>query len=137
MWWPIRAFTTGGISVSNGSRRRRRRHVLPASAVSRRLPPHRSARRVPVRQDRQRRTYRLEPYDPSGREGSIPFGTVIDMYDSFDTTNRYHAGEIGFLGEYDRGDITWSLLAKVGLGNMKQRTRNRRSYRDQRCRANR
>ena len=56
------------------------------------------------------------------QEGSIPFGTVINMYDSFDTTNRYHAGEIGLLGEYDRGDITWSLLAKVGLGNMKQRT---------------
>lgn len=53
--------------------------------------------------------------------GSIPYGTVIDMYDSFEVTNRYHAGEIGLLGQYDRGDITWSLLAKVGLGNMKQR----------------
>ena len=55
------------------------------------------------------------------QQGSIPYGTVIDMYDSFDVTNRYHAGEIGLLGQYDRGDITWSLLAKVGLGNMKQR----------------
>jgi hypothetical protein len=56
------------------------------------------------------------------QEGSIPFGTVIDMYDSFEVTNRYHAGEIGLLGQYDRGDITWSLLAKVGLGNMTRRT---------------
>jgi hypothetical protein len=56
------------------------------------------------------------------QQGSIPYGTVIDMSDSFDSTNRYHAGEIGLLAEYSRPNITWSLLAKVGLGNMKQRT---------------
>lgn len=57
-----------------------------------------------------------------GTGGSIPFGTVLDQADLFDTTNRYHAGTIGLLAEYDRCEITWSLLAKVGLGNMKQRT---------------
>ncbi len=54
--------------------------------------------------------------------GSIPFGTVMDQVDQFDSTNRFHAGTIGFLAEYDRCAITWSLLAKVGLGNMNQRT---------------
>lgn len=54
--------------------------------------------------------------------GSIPFGTVVDQTDLFDCTNRFHAGTIGFLAEYDRCEITWSLLAKVGLGNMNQRT---------------
>jgi hypothetical protein len=56
-------------------------------------------------------------------EGSIPFGTVLEMHDLFDTTNRYHAGELGLLGEYDRGKITWSLLGKLGLGTMQQQTR--------------
>jgi len=56
------------------------------------------------------------------QEGSVPFGTVIDMYDSFDCTNRYHAGEIGLLAEYEREHLTWSLLAKVGLGTMNQRS---------------
>ena len=49
--------------------------------------------------------------------------TVVDLTDIFDTSNSFHAAEFGFLGEYQRGPITWSLLAKVGLGNMRQRTR--------------
>lgn len=57
------------------------------------------------------------------QEGSIPFGTVVQLYDLFDTSNRYSAGELGFIGEYDRGSITWNLLAKVGLGTMQKTTR--------------
>ncbi len=56
------------------------------------------------------------------QEGSIPVGTVLATSDVFDTENRYNAGEIGLWGEYDRGAITWSVLAKVGLGKMNQRT---------------
>jgi hypothetical protein len=52
--------------------------------------------------------------------GSIPFGTVVNSSDVFDTENTYHAGAIGMIGEYDRGNVTWRLLAKVGLGNMRQ-----------------
>ena len=36
--------------------------------------------------------------------------------------NAYQAGEIGLWGHMDRGPVVWSLLAKVGLGNMSQRT---------------
>ncbi len=54
--------------------------------------------------------------------GNIAYGTVIDMYDMFNATNRYHAGEIGLVAEFDHPTVTWSVLAKVGLGNMKQRT---------------
>lgn len=53
--------------------------------------------------------------------GTIPTGTVVNSYDLFDTENVYSAASIGMLGEYDRGPVTWRLLAKVGLGNMRQR----------------
>jgi len=53
--------------------------------------------------------------------GSIPVDTVVDSYDLFDTENVYHAATIGMIAEYDRGPVTWRLLAKVGLGNMRQR----------------
>ncbi len=56
----------------------------------------------------------------TGTGGSIPVGTVVDSYDLFDTENTYHAVAIGFIGEYDRGPMTWRLLAKVGLGRMRQ-----------------
>lgn len=54
--------------------------------------------------------------------GTIPIGTALEVTDLFDTRNTYHAGEIGLWGTYDQGPVTWSLLAKVGLGNMSQRT---------------
>ncbi len=60
--------------------------------------------------------------EATGTSGSIPLGTQLQVADWFDTRNSYHAGEIGFWGVMDRGPVTWSLLAKVGLGNMSQRT---------------
>ena len=54
--------------------------------------------------------------------GTIANGTVILNEDIFDTQNRYHAGSIGLMAEYDRCHLTWNLLAKVGLGRMTQRT---------------
>ena len=53
--------------------------------------------------------------------GEDPLGTVIQISDSFDTRNSYDAGEIGLWGVYDSGPVTWSVLAKVGLGTMRQR----------------
>lgn len=52
--------------------------------------------------------------------GSLPFGTEIDLFDEFDARNTFSGGAIGLMAEYDRGPVTWHLLAKVGLGNMKQ-----------------
>jgi hypothetical protein len=52
--------------------------------------------------------------------GSLPFGTEIDVYDQFDARNTFSGGAIGLMAEYDRGPVTWHLLAKIGLGNMKQ-----------------
>ncbi len=54
--------------------------------------------------------------------GNIPLGTTLGVLDSFDTRNTYSAGVFGLWGVYDRGPVTWSLLAKVGFGNMSQRT---------------
>ena len=53
--------------------------------------------------------------------GSIPFGTTIQVGDIFDTRNQYHAGEVGLWWIHDRGPFTYSVLAKVGLGNMNRR----------------
>lgn len=54
--------------------------------------------------------------------GSQAQGTVIQLVDSLDTENAFHAGEIGLWGTSDQGPITWQVLAKVGLGTMRQRT---------------
>ena len=48
------------------------------------------------------------------------FGARVEAQDSFKTLNKFHGGQIGLLGEMDRGPLTLSLLAKVGLGNMNE-----------------
>ena len=114
-------FTTGGISTRNTSR------IGGGDVFYRRLFYQDECRRVDlvagfqfsrIDADLQINTNRRS----IRQEGSIPFGTTITTQDLFDTENRYYAGEVGFLSEYDRGCITWTLLAKVGLGNMRQRT---------------
>jgi hypothetical protein len=107
------AFTTGGISVSNTTR------VGGGDIFLRRLLLREDCRRLDLIAGYQFAKIDSDLLIASNRrsirqEGSIPLGTVIQMYDLFDTSNRYNAGEIGFLGEYDRGDITWSLLAAGG-----------------------
>ncbi len=115
-------FTTGSISVDNTSR------VGGGDVFLRRWFCGDACRRFDLLIGYQFARIDSEVSVSSNRrsirtEGSIPFGTVIQMTDLFDTTNSYHAGELGLLGEYDRGNITWSLLAKVGLGTMQQQTR--------------
>ena len=53
-------------------------------------------------------------YDPS------VFARSSDVQDLFDTVNKFHGGELGLLGEFGKGPIMLSILAKVGLGNMNQ-----------------
>jgi hypothetical protein len=48
------------------------------------------------------------------------FAARIDVEDSFEVTNKFHGGQLGLLGEMDRGALTLSLLGKVGLGNMNE-----------------
>ncbi len=60
----------------------------------------------------------LTSLDPGG---SVPVGTVITTDDRFRTRNKFHGGVIGLMIEGDRGDVTWSAMAKLGLGNMRQR----------------
>jgi hypothetical protein len=40
--------------------------------------------------------------------------------DLFDVSNEYHAGELGLLGEFCYGNLTFEILGKIGLGNMRQ-----------------
>jgi hypothetical protein len=48
------------------------------------------------------------------------FGARFELQDRFETTNKFHGGQIGLLAEMDRGPMTLSLLGKVGLGNMNE-----------------
>ncbi|MCU0871430.1 MAG: BBP7 family outer membrane beta-barrel protein [Pirellulaceae bacterium] len=48
------------------------------------------------------------------------FGAHFEAEDLFDTQNKFHGGELGLLGEFGRGPVTLSVLAKLGMGNMNQ-----------------
>lgn len=48
------------------------------------------------------------------------FGSHLEAEDVFDTVNKFHGGELGLLGEFGKGPIRLSILAKVGLGNMNE-----------------
>ena len=50
----------------------------------------------------------------------FPPGTRLGFEDVFAVKNTYNGGELGLLGEYDAGPITFSALGKLGLGNMHQ-----------------
>jgi len=65
-------------------------------------------------------TSRSVSTDPGG---VVPVGTTFDVADFFDTTNDFHGGEIGFTGEARHGRWTLSGLAKLSVGNMRQRVR--------------
>lgn len=117
-------FTTGAISVRNTSR------VGGGDVFYRRLFYQDGCRRIDLIAGYQFAKIDTDLAIHSTRtsirqQGSIPFGTVIENSDAFDTDNRFHAGEIGFWGNMDRGNLTWGFLAKVGLGNMNQRTQIR------------
>lgn len=52
--------------------------------------------------------------------GTIQFGTQIDVYDSFETETAFHGGEIGLAAEFFHGPLSLSVLAKLGIGGVRQ-----------------
>ena len=50
----------------------------------------------------------------------IPVGSRVAFSDVFDVRNKFHGGQIGLLGEFGRGPITLTMIAKTGLGNMNE-----------------
>lgn len=56
--------------------------------------------------------------DPSGL---VQIGTMIDLFDRFDTTNSFHGGEFGILTSLERGYFTFELVAKLAIGNVERR----------------
>ena len=52
--------------------------------------------------------------------GTIQIGTQIDVYDSFETETDFHGGEIGLLAEVFHGPLSLSVLAKLGIGGVRQ-----------------
>jgi len=48
------------------------------------------------------------------------FAASADLQDLFSTVNKFHGGELGLLGEFGKGPVRLSVLAKVGLGNMNE-----------------
>jgi hypothetical protein len=114
--------SSGGISIQNTSR------VLGGDVLFRRMLMEDCGRRFDLIAGYQFARIDTDLLIQSHRTvvstgGSLPFGTTLDMFDAFDTENTYNAGAIGFLCEVDRGDLSWGILAKVGLGNMRQRGR--------------
>lgn len=50
----------------------------------------------------------------------FPFALSFEAEDVFDAVNKFHGGELGLLGEFGKGPVRLSILAKVGLGNMNE-----------------
>jgi hypothetical protein len=48
-------------------------------------------------------------------------GSRIEVFDSFDTENQFHGGELGFQTELASGPWSLGILTKVALGNNHQR----------------
>ncbi|MCH2610734.1 MAG: BBP7 family outer membrane beta-barrel protein [Pirellulales bacterium] len=54
-----------------------------------------------------------------GRNG-IAIGTQLDVHDSVKRKNEFHGGMLGIMSNIEGGCWTFSILAKVGLGNTRQ-----------------
>ncbi len=72
--------------------------------------------------------YTLETSVTDGITNPIQNGTVIVTRDNFGTKNTFHGGHIGFNSDLTSGRFTLSLLGKVALGNMEQRTQTTGFY---------
>ena len=53
--------------------------------------------------------------------GNIPLGTVTDVFDEFDARNVFHGAILGLMHEYDCRCWTWQALARMSIGNMRER----------------
>jgi hypothetical protein len=52
--------------------------------------------------------------------GAVPTGTMFSIVDSFRASNEFNGGELGLVGEFQRGRWSVELLAKMALGNNHQ-----------------
>ncbi|MEX2139240.1 MAG: BBP7 family outer membrane beta-barrel protein [Pirellulales bacterium] len=59
----------------------------------------------------------LNSVDPNS---NVPVGTVVGGFDSFQTFNQFHGGQLGLAIDVYRRRWTLGLAGKVGLGNMRQ-----------------
>lgn len=57
----------------------------------------------------------------TGPLGNLPVGSQLSVFDSFRTQNEFHGASAGILARSYRGNITLEALAKIALGNMRQR----------------
>jgi hypothetical protein len=55
--------------------------------------------------------------------GTIPIGTTTDVRDEFDASNQFHGAILGLVHEYECKCWSWQTMARVSLGNMRQRIR--------------
>jgi len=49
------------------------------------------------------------------------FGTVVEVFDRFNTENRFHGAEVGVVFEKRARGWSWELLMKLGVGNTRSR----------------
>jgi hypothetical protein len=59
----------------------------------------------------------LTSIDPNS---NVPIGTVVGGFDSFETFNQFHGGQLGLAMDFFRRRWTLGLVGKVALGNMRQ-----------------
>lgn len=52
--------------------------------------------------------------------GTVPAGTQILVDDHFESTNTFHGGQVGFVGEWMIGAMTFGMRGTVGVGVTKQ-----------------
>ena len=111
--------STGGLRIESES------EVLGAEANVRHLFSRECNRRIDLLMG-----YRFARFDDGLRisdtltsintGGTVPVGTVITGFDDFSTTNEFHGGQLGLIGEVR--NCRWSIVmtGKLGLGNMHQ-----------------
>jgi hypothetical protein len=55
--------------------------------------------------------------------GAFPVGTQFAFDDLFDVKNTFHGATLGLQGEYCYGALTFSMLSKLGFGNLRREVR--------------
>jgi hypothetical protein len=48
--------------------------------------------------------------------GAAPAGTAISIFDRFETLNQFHGAQVGLVGEWQMGSMTFGLRASVAAG---------------------
>jgi hypothetical protein len=48
--------------------------------------------------------------------GAAPAGTTIAIFDQFEAQNQFHGGQVGVVGEWQTGSMTFGLRAQIAAG---------------------